>query len=337
MAKPIVAITIGDPAGVGPEVVLKALKHPEVRKACRPLILGDLGVLQRVQRQKGRQPFRLLAWQIGQPLPRSQGTVPVLSLTNLSPKDSQPGHPSRTCGEAAYRYISTAVKLVLARTANAMATAPINKRVLLLAGHRYPAHTEILAEMTRTRECRMILLGKNLKVVLVTVHLPVAQVSKVITRRKVRVTLELTHKALRQYFGISRPRLAVTGLNPHAGEKGIFGLEEKKIIHPAVKDACRLGVRAYGPLAADSLFYQAVRGDYDSVVCMYHDQGLGPLKLLHFVDGVNLTLGLPIIRTSADHGTAYDIAGKNMANGSSMKEAILLASRLARSKMGTKT
>ncbi len=336
MAKPIVAITIGDPAGVGPEVVLKAIKHPEVRKACRPLILGDLGVLQRAQWRKGGQPFRLIAWERSQPLPGSESTVPVLSLTNLSPRDSRPGRPSRACGDAAYLYISTAVKLVLAGTANAMATAPISKKVLHMAGHRYPGHTEMLAEMTRTRECRMMLLGKSLKVVLVTVHLPLAHVSTVLTRKMVRVTLELTHKALRQYFGLSRPRLAVTGLNPHAGEDGIFGWEEKKIIRPAVKDACKLGVRAYGPLAADSLFYQAVRGTYDSVVCMYHDQGLGPLKLLHFVDGVNLTLGLPIIRTSADHGTAYDIAGENKADGSSMKEAILLASRLARRKRGTK-
>ncbi len=262
--------------------------------------------------------------------------VPVLSLTKLSRKDYRPGYPSRPCGEAAYRYIGTAVELVLGRTADALATAPISKRVLHLAGHRYPGHTEMLAEMTRTKECRMMLLGRNLKVVLVTVHLPLTQVSEAVTRSKVRSTLVLTHKALREYFGIPRPRLAVAGLNPHAGEEGIFGLEEKKVIHPAVKDARQQGVRAHGPFAADSLFYQAARGDYDSVVCMYHDQGLGPLKLLHFVDGVNLTLGLPIIRTSADHGTAYGIAGKNKADGTSMKEAILLASKLARRKRGPK-
>lgn len=336
MAKPIVAITMGDPAGVGPEVILKALKRPEVRKVCQPLIIGDLGVLQFTQRREAKQPLRLIRWQIGQPLPRRQDTLPILSITKLSRKDSRPGYPSRACGEAAYRYITTAVELILGKTADALATAPISKRVLHLAGHPYPGHTEMLAEMTRTKECRMMLLGKKLKVVLVTVHLPLSEVSKAITRIKVRSTLMLTHKALREYFGISRPRIAVAGLNPHAGEEGIFGLEEKKVIYPAVMDARQQGVRAYGPFAADSLFYQAARGDYDSVVCMYHDQGLGPLKLLHFVDGVNLTLGLPIVRTSADHGTAYDIAGKNKANGSSMTEAILLASKLMRRKRGPK-
>ncbi|NIO09284.1 MAG: 4-hydroxythreonine-4-phosphate dehydrogenase PdxA, partial [Deltaproteobacteria bacterium] len=278
----------------------------------------------------------LKPWQVGEPLPRISSAVPVLSLTNLSTKESRPGRPSRACGEAVYRYISTAVKLILHSDADAMATAPISKKVLQLAGHRYPGHTEMLADMTRTNDFRMMLLGKKLKVVLVTVHLPLAKVSKVITRKNVRVTLELTHKSLRDRFGIPRPRLAVAGLNPHAGEEGIFGHEERRAIHPAIKDVHRKGIRAYGPFAADSVFYQAAQGKYDAVICMYHDQGLGPLKLLHFVDGVNLTLGLPIVRTSADHGTAYDIAGKNKADGSSMTEAILLASKLARGKKGQK-
>ena len=331
MAKPIVAVTMGDPAGVGPEVVLKALAHPAVRRACRPLVLGDWEVLQRTRQGKKGYP-RLVLWERGQPMAKSGDAVPVHSLSCLSPEQSRPGHPSEACGEAAYCYIKVAAELALSQVADAMATAPISKRVLQLAGHDYPGHTELLAEVTHTRECRMMLLGKRLKVVLVTVHLPLVQVSRDLSRERVRVTLELTHQALRNYFAISHPRLAVAALNPHAGEEGIFGPEEKSIILPAVQEVQGQGIQAKGPFPADSLFYQAVRGDYDAVVCMYHDQGLIPLKLLHFFSGMALTLGLPFIRTSVDHGTAYDIAGKDRADGSSMKEAILLAARLARQK-----
>lgn len=329
MAKPIVAITMGDPAGIGPEVVLKALARPELRRACHPFVLGDLGVLKRTAHGKQRAP-KLVPWVRGEAMSENMGAVSVHCLSSLSPAESRPGHPSKACGEASYRYIKTATELVLSRAADAMATAPIGKRVLQLAGYPYPGHTELLAELTRTAECRMMLLGKRLRVVLVTVHLPLAGVSRALTRKRVRVTLELSEKALRKYFGVPRPRLAVAALNPHAGEEGIFGLEEKRVILPAVREARLQGIRAYGPFPADSLFFHAVRGDYDAVVCMYHDQGLIPLKLLYFFGGVALTIGLPFIRTSVDHGTAYDIAGKWGADDSSMKEAILLAARLAR-------
>lgn len=331
MAKPVVAITMGDPAGIGPEVVLKALTHPEIRKACHPLVLGDLGVLERTVRGK-QCAIKLVPWAEGRVASENKGAISVYRLSSLSPAESRPGHPTKACGEASYRYIKTAAGLVLSRAAAAIATAPIGKRILQLAGYPYPGHTELLAELARTPECRMMLLGKGLKVVLVTVHLPMAAVSKELTRRRVRVTLELTEKALRKFFGVPRPRLAVAALNPHAGEGGIFGLEEKRVILPAVEDVRSEGIRAYGPFPADSLFFQAVRGDYDAVVCMYHDQGLIPLKLLYFFGSVALTIGLPFIRTSVDHGTAYDIAGKWRADDSSMKEAILLAARLARHK-----
>lgn len=331
MAKPIVAITMGDPSGIGPEVVLKALARPEIRKACHPFVLGDLGVLKRTVHGKQRAP-KLVPGGQGRAASEKTGAVSVHCLSSLSPGESRPGHPSKGCGEASYRYIKTAAELVLSHAADAMVTAPIGKKVLQLAGYPYPGHTELLAELTRTPECRMMLLGKGLKVVLVTVHLPLAQVSREITRKRVRATLELTETALRKYFGVSRPRLAVAALNPHAGEDGIFGLEETRVILPAVEEARLEGIRAYGPFPADSLFYQAVRGEYDAVVCMYHDQGLIPLKLLHFFGGVALTIGLPFIRTSVDHGTAYDIAGKWTADDSSMREAILLAARLVRHK-----
>jgi 4-hydroxythreonine-4-phosphate dehydrogenase len=218
----------------------------------------------------------------------------------------------------------------MAGVVDAIATAPLNKKVLQLAGYRYPGHTELLAKLSGTRECRMMLLGDRLKVVLVTVHLPLMRVSRELTTKKIRVTIELADRALRDRFGLARPRLAVAALNPHAGEEEIFGHEEKQIILPAVREARRRGIAVTGPFPADSLFYQAAQGDYDAVVCMYHDQGLIPLKLLHFIGGVALTLGLPFVRTSVDHGTAYDIAGKGKADAASMREAILLAARLAR-------
>jgi 4-phospho-D-threonate 3-dehydrogenase / 4-phospho-D-erythronate 3-dehydrogenase len=332
--KPIVAVTMGDPAGVGPEIILKALNDPVVKRSCRPLILGDWGVLQRA-RARGKFP-KLICWEQGQPLLPSlngAGGFVVCPLSALLAKESRPGFPSKAGGHAAYRYIYVAAKLALSKVADAIATAPISKSILQLAGHNYPGHTELLAELSRTPECRMMLIGKNLRVVLVTGHVAFTKVAAALTRDGICTTLELAHHSLRDFFGIQRPRIAVAALNPHGGEEGIFGDEEKNIIVPAVRAARMKGIGAQGPFPADSLFHQAVRGDYDAVVCMYHDQGLIPLKLHHFFGGVALTLGPPFIRTSVDHGTAYDIAGKNQADSSSMKEAILLAARLAAQKM----
>jgi 4-hydroxythreonine-4-phosphate dehydrogenase len=328
MAKPIVAVTMGDPAGIGPEIVLKALAHPAIRRVCRPLVIGDWGILLRGLKA-GASKRKLVRWEQGRPWPKSNAIV-VHSLSSLSPAQCRPGIPSRACGAAVYRYVTEAAKLALSGEVDAIATAPLNKKVLQMAGHRYPGHTELLAELAGAAESRMMLLGNKLKVVLVTVHLPLMKVGRALTSRKIRVTLELADRALRKYFGCARPRLALAALNPHAGEEGIFGHEEKKIILPAAREAKRRGIRVFGPLPADSLFYQAARGDYDAVICMYHDQALIPVKLLHFIGGVALTLGLPFVRTSVDHGTAYDIAGKNKADATSMREAILLAARLAR-------
>jgi len=329
VTKPVVAVTMGDPAGVGPEVVLQAVMDRAVRKSCFPLVIGDIGVLLRAGQGRKNLP-RLDSWQPGRPIAGNSRAVPVYALSSLSPGEARPGRPSKACGQAVYRYIKAAAELVLSGETDAMATAPISKHVLRLAGHIYPGHTELLAELGRAGECRMMLVGGGLKVVLVTIHLPLTDVAGELTRRRVKVTVQLTHRALRDYFDIPRPRIAVTGLNPHAGEEGIFGQEEKRIILPAVLSARKQGIRVSGPFPADSLFYQVARGDYDAVVCMYHDQGLIPFKLLHFFGGVTLTLGLPFIRTSVDHGTAYDIAGKNKADASSMKEAVYLAATLAR-------
>jgi 4-hydroxythreonine-4-phosphate dehydrogenase len=205
---------------------------------------------------------------------------------------------------------------------------------LIDSGHDYPGHTELLAELSGNAECRMMLIGAKLRVVPVTGHIRFTKIARSLTRENIQTTVELTHRSLKKFFGISRPRVAIAALNPHGGEAGIFGVEEIDLIAPAVKSARRKGIAAFGPFPADSLFYHAARGDYDAVVCMYHDQGLIPLKLHHFFGGVALTLGLPFIRTSVDHGTAYDIAGSGKADETSMKEAILLAARLARRSMG---
>jgi 4-hydroxythreonine-4-phosphate dehydrogenase len=330
--KPIVAVTMGDPAGIGPEVILKALCDPAIKKSCHPLILGDWGVLQRTQAEAPRTP-KLVCWSNGQPvvpLLQRKDVFVVCPLSSLSRKESRPGWPAKAGGHAAYRYICVAAKLALSNVADAIATAPISKSILIQAGYNYPGHTELLADLSGTPECRMMLIGKKLRVVLVTGHIPYNQVPRGLTREGIRTTLELTHRGLRSFFGIARPRIAVAALNPHGGEAGIFGDEEKALIMPAMEAARRKGVQAQGPFPADSLFHQAARGDYDAVVCMYHDQGLIPLKLHHFYGGVALTLGPPFIRTSVDHGTAYDIAGTGKADESSMREAILLAARLAR-------
>lgn len=320
MSRPTVAVTMGDPSGIGPEVAVKAARDAAVRRACRVVVVGDRRVLERARAP--RWADRAAA----------RGDAPVLvePVTRLQPAESRPGRPTRAGGEASYRYIVRAVELIDAGEADAMATAPIGKKAMNDAGHLYPGHTELLAELTRTREVRMMLLGPRLKVALATVHLPLAQVPGALTRKRVRTTIELTHRSLRQWFGLDRPRLAVAALNPHGGEDGLFGQEERRVVRPAVRECLARGMAVSGPVPADSLFHKAARGEYDAVVCMYHDQGLGPFKLLHFTDGVNLTLGLPLVRTSADHGTAYDIAGKGVGDGRSMKQAVLLAAELAR-------
>jgi 4-hydroxythreonine-4-phosphate dehydrogenase len=320
---------MGDPAGIGPEVVLKALADKDIRRRCRAIIVGDWGLLERVA-PFARGEVKLRRWQAGEGVRDDHpDEVAVCSVSALKTKDHRPGRPSGAAGAAAFDYVRTAVQLIQARVASAMATAPINKKSLRLAGYGYPGHTEILAKLVDARDCRMMLFGKELKVVLVTGHLPLVRVSGALNKKGVRVTVELTAQALKRYFGIARPRIAVAGLNPHGGEKGLFGREEEEIIRPALRAVRERGIAVRGPLPADSLFHAAARRTYDAVVCMYHDQGLIPLKQIHFYDGVALTLGLPFIRTSVDHGTAYDIAGKNQADARSMKAAILLAARLA--------
>jgi 4-hydroxythreonine-4-phosphate dehydrogenase len=215
---------------------------------------------------------------------------------------------------------------------DALVTAPISKEALNAAGYPFPGHTELLAKMTGSRDVVMMLAGPRLRVALVTTHLSLRQVPGALTRERIERTIEITYRGLQYYWGIPTPRLAVAGLNPHAGEGGIFGSEEKEVIIPAVEECRQKGMMIFGPLPSDSLFFHAASGRYDAVVSMYHDQGLIPLKLLHFREGVNITLGLPIIRTSVDHGTGYDIVGQGVADATSLINAILTAARMALTK-----
>jgi 4-hydroxythreonine-4-phosphate dehydrogenase len=258
--------------------------------------------------------------------------IHCLQAGTLDPADMVYGRPTAATGEAVHRYITTAASLCLNGRVAAMATAPINKEVLNRAGHHYPGHTELLAELTDTTDFVMMLAGDRLRVTLVTIHEALAAVPSLLTVEKILTTIRITHQDVSRYFKQS-PKIAVLALNPHCGEGGLFGNEETLVIRPAVEQARALGIDAHGPLSADTLFHFAVQGDYDAVVCMYHDQGLIPLKLLHFDDGVNITLGLPIIRTSVDHGTAYGLAGSGEASAASMTAAIRIAAQMAQRTM----
>ncbi len=324
---PLIGVTMGDPAGIGPEVVVKAL--PSTRRVCRPVIVGDVPALVQTAATL-RSGIQLVHWQPGESYPDQPGVLPVLALSELRETERRPGRPCAAGGEASYRYVEKGTRLSLRGTFQALVTAPISKAMWHAAGHSYPGHTELLATLTGTQDVRMMLVGARLRVILVTTHIPLAQVSTALTRDRIHATLELAARHLERFHGISAPRLAVAGLNPHAGEAGILGQEERTVITPAVRDAQNTGIRASGPFPADSVFVRATRGEFDGVICLYHDQGLIPLKLLSWEDGVNVTLGLPIIRTSPDHGTAYDIAGQGRADPRSLAAALALAVDMAR-------
>ncbi len=314
---PVIGITMGDPSGIGPEIICKALLGAEVTSICKPIVLGDRGIL-------AREAARLQ-------LPCA---LEIIEVSHLNPSEVLYGNPTIAGGKAMAAFIIEAVGMAKSGKIDAVVTAPINKMVLHDAGYNYPGHTEMLAELTGTKDVVMMLAGDSLRVVLATIHCSYADVPKLLTVGRILKTITITHESLKKVLSGKNPRLAVAGLNPHAGEGGLFGEEEKNLIAPAVEQACRLGIDAIGPLPADTIFYYAARGRYDAVVCMYHDQGLIPLKLLHFDTGVNVTLGLPIIRTSVDHGTAYDIAGQGIANPASMVSAIKMAVQMARGRAG---
>jgi 4-hydroxythreonine-4-phosphate dehydrogenase len=329
MDKPVIAVTMGDPCGIGPEIIAAALADATLGESCQPVVVGDCRAMERAVRLTGTgftvTPVSDGDWQ---QLSASR-SIHVLQVGSLDADDMAYGHPTEATGSAVHDYITTAASLCQSGKVAAMATAPISKEVLNRVGYHYPGHTELLAELTGTDEFVMMLAGERLRVSLVTIHEAVRDVPSLLSRERVLSTISITHAAVARYF-TPAPRIAVLALNPHCGEGGLFGREEIDIIAPAVAQARGLGIDAQGPLSADTLFHFAAGGDYDAVVCMYHDQGLIPLKLLHFDDGVNITLGLPIIRTSVDHGTAYDRAGKGTASCESMKAAIRTAVQMSR-------
>ncbi len=311
---------MGDPGGIGPEIALKAAAL--TMKELTPILVGNTAVLM--------EAYEMLEG-AGAPLPFSLGgDVEVIETVGGAGggQGYTKGSPSKQGGQAAYNAIVKATEMALEGDVDAIVTAPISKEALQMAGHLWPGHTELLAHLTKTEEFAMMLVGGGLRVMLVTIHEAIRDVPALVTRQRVLSTLRLAYRAC-DMLEIKNPRIAVCGLNPHAGEGGLFGQEEIEAIGPAIEAAKAEGIPASGPYPADSLFFRAKNKEFDLVVSMYHDQGLVPLKLLGFETGVNVTVGLPIIRTSPDHGTAYDIAWKAQANPSSMIEAIRLAATLS--------
>jgi 4-hydroxythreonine-4-phosphate dehydrogenase len=324
---PRIAITMGDPAGIGPEVVLKAVAEEEIQRVCVPIIIGDAQLLAHTARtldlQSGYDIIRS-----GEPIPEQLSEPIIFHLDNINGV-IESGVESGAAGKAAGGYIEAAVELCAAGSVDAIATAPINKRSLFLGGYSFPGHTEFLAHLTGTEEFAMAFVAANLRIVLISTHVPLAEAIRLVERDRIVRTINLTNRELKRW-GIERPRLAMAALNPHGAEGGLFGMEETSEIAPAI-EACRDidDINVAGPYSADTVFLRASRGEFDAVIACYHDQAMIPVKCLSFGEAVNVTLGLPFIRTSVDHGTAFDIAGKGVAEHSSMSAAIKLAAELS--------
>jgi 4-hydroxythreonine-4-phosphate dehydrogenase len=327
MTRPIVGITMGDAAGVGPEIIMKSLAVPKVHEMCRPLAIGDANRLRKAGLIVGS---RLAVNAISDPAEAKfrREEVDCIDLP-LIPDDLPFGKLSARAGDAAYRFVAKAVELVMAGKIDAICTAPLNKEALHAGGHSYPGHTELLAILSGAGEVSLMLSTPKLRVIHVTTHIGLIDAVEKIEPGLVERTIRRGHDALVR-AGLPKPRIGVCGINPHAGEHGLFGRgeEEKKVI-PGVEAARAKGANVEGPLPADTLFYRAGRGDFDLVVAMYHDQGHGPVKVLGLEAGVNITVGLPFVRTSVDHGTAFDIAGTGVADERSMVEALRQAVALA--------
>jgi len=324
---PLIAVTLGDVAGIGPEVVVKALAEPEVRAACRPLVIGDVRALTATRLGVEVPPLYVVA-RVGEAT-FGADSITLLDLGNVDVTGVPLGQISKEAGRAAVDYVLKATTLALNGKVDAVATAPLNKEAMHLAGFDYIGHTEILADMTKTPRCTTMLATPGLRVTHVTRHLPFRDIADQLTIERVLDTIVITNDGMKM-LGFPQPRLAVAGLNPHNGDNGLMGREELDVIAPAVEAAQARGIDACGPIPADSVFFQAIRGDYDVVVCQYHDQGHIAVKTNGFEKSITITLGLPIIRTSADHGTAFDIAGQGIAHADSMIAAILEAAAMAK-------
>ena len=328
-AMPLFAITMGCPVGIGPEIIVRYFADDALPERPPLVVVGDVAALRRAASVCAVSP-NFSPWQPGESLPAK--AVPVLPVSSLDAESLVWGKPDAVTGEAAALYIATAVRLIQAGVFAGMITAPISKKALHDAGYPYPGHTEMLAALTKTPQCHMMLAGDKLRVMLVTIHCPLSQVAARLNREEILACIEACDSTLRGDLALAKPRLSVAALNPHAGEDGLFGDEETRLIRPAIEQAQAAGIDAHGPLPPDTVFHSAAAGHYDAVICMYHDQGLIPFKLLHFKDGVNVTCGLQIVRTSVDHGTAYDIAGTGQASHESLAAAIGMATAITRNR-----
>ena len=330
MSKPIIAVTMGDPAGVGPEVCLQLLANEAVRDFATPVVFGDARLLARCARQAGLITPKRIISEIEWPEKCANVDEPaVLDIFGFDAEDFTPGVVSARTGAAGYRYVEKSIAAALAGQVAAVATAPLNKEALRAAGVNYPGHTEIFAAKTGASRACMFQYSAEVRASFVTVHVGYHEVPVLLTPERILDVIELTADAMQRIRG-TRPKLAVLGLNPHAGEHGLFGnREEEDIIIPAIEAARARGHAVEGPLPPDTAFIPAKRRATDAFICMYHDQGHIPLKALAFDTAVNTTLGLPIIRTSVDHGTACDIAWQGKASGSSLVEAVRLAAKMA--------
>jgi 4-hydroxythreonine-4-phosphate dehydrogenase len=325
----IIGITMGCPAGIGPEIILRFFSGAKSSSGVRAVVLGDIQVLRKCGADLNL-PAPCVPWLPGSAIP-SEG-IPVFQLSALRPEDIDWGHPNEATGIAMAHYIEEGVKLAQQGFIQGMVTCPISKSSLNDAGYHFPGHTEMLAHLTKSPNFAMMMAGKKLRVTLVTIHRPLREVADSLTIDAIYNMILTTHQALSIDFAIKEPKIAVAGLNPHGGESLLFGNEEERIIGPAIERAKTDHIRVSGPYPPDTVFFKAASGDFDAVVCMYHDQGLIPFKLLHFEDGVNITLGMPVVRTSVDHGTAYDIAGKGLASHRSLVEAVNLAAVISRNR-----
>ena len=328
MTRPRIAITMGDPAGVGPEIIVKALSEPSLRQSSDVIVVGDIAWLRGAAALLDSD-VEFVAVTHPDDADFAATGVPVIDLANVT-SDIAFGQLSAAAGDAAYHYVRRAVELAVDGSVGAICTAPLNKQALHLAGHIYPGHTELLADLTGTDEVSMMLSARQLRVIHVTTHLGLIDAIDRIEPGLVFRTIARAHRTLID-SGIEAPRIAVCAINPHGGENGLFGYAEEELkIAPGIEQARDEGIDAQGPVPADTAFFRAVRGDFDIVVAMYHDQGHCPVKVLGIDAGVNITVGLPVVRTSVDHGTAFDIAGQGIADGAGMTEALRQAALLAK-------
>jgi 4-phospho-D-threonate 3-dehydrogenase / 4-phospho-D-erythronate 3-dehydrogenase len=325
---PVIAITMGDAAGIGPEIIVKALLSREIRTLCRPVVIGDSGILenmlQLLQVNMNINRIRSIHEITGK-----NDTIDLIDLQNLNKEDVIPGEICSACGKAAIEYIEEGARLALKGSIDALVTAPLNKKAAQLAGCTDTGHLELFARLSGTAEYATMLMSGPLRVVHHTTHYPLKDVFSLITRAGIAARLKLIDRSFK-LWGISHPCIGVAALNPHAGEGGMLGSEEIEEITPAIEDARKAGIDAYGPFPADTVFTRCISSEFDVVLAMYHDQGHIPVKVYGFEKSVSVALGLPFIRTSVDHGTAFDIAGKGIAGSQSMEEAVHIAIRLAR-------